>query len=777
MQTQKRRSAVTLATTAFTCMGILSWGAPADRGTLIPTVVDEKTGENLPCRVYLVGSDGKAYFPQTGDGRDVVTYEKQRGQSVTRHATVGARPFRAILPAGKARVVIERGKEYVPLIEDVEIVAGRETRRTFRLRRWINMAERGWYSGDTHTHRSLAELPNVMLAEDLNVAFPLEQWVTKAYTPPAYKPPAPAVARRAVNNLYKIDDTHVVHLLNCEYEIFTVGGKSHTLGAIMIMNAQKPFTAGAPPIGPIAADAHRQGALLDLDKHNWPWSSMLVPVTKVDLFELANNHVWRVKPHFLTFGKEAPRYMNIEATARGWAHYGFQAYYALLNCGFRLRPTAGTASGVHPVPLGWSRVYAKVDGPFTYEKWIESLRAGRSFVTCGPMLFLTVEGREPGATIPVPNGERSRGVRVVVDAEYARPVESVEIIVNGDVAKTFKLDPNLPADRGHKKRLECSVVLGGSSWIAARCSEIPIPDNYRFAHTGPVYVRFGDEPLRPRKREIDWLVQRTREELERNRGVLRPAELAEFEQALEVYRGIAARAQRASQDPSESKIQMSPEEEFTRMLAESRKAYDKVDNYTATFYKVERIDGELLAPERATFKFKKPYAVYLKWIEGPNEGTQAMYVRGKNRGRLWARTGGLLSFKTFRLDPKGKVAMKGNRHPITEAGIGFTLDLLETQRKRAAAAGVARAKRLADDPKASPRGVRFELTLNAARSAGYYCRRAVVTFDPANKLVTAVQIYDWNDQLIEDYRFSDLRINPGLTDRDFDPKHPDYRFE
>ena len=28
---------------------------------------------------------------------------------------------------------------------------------TIKLKRWINMAERGWYSGDTHVHRPLAE--------------------------------------------------------------------------------------------------------------------------------------------------------------------------------------------------------------------------------------------------------------------------------------------------------------------------------------------------------------------------------------------------------------------------------------------------------------------------------------------------------------------------------------------------------------------------------------------------------------------------------------------
>ena len=53
-------------------------------------------------------------------------------------------------------------------------------------------------------------------------------------------------------------------------------------------------------------------------------------------------------------------------TERDWTLYGFQTYYALLNCGFHLRPAAGTANGVHPVPLGFSRVYVQLEEPFSF---------------------------------------------------------------------------------------------------------------------------------------------------------------------------------------------------------------------------------------------------------------------------------------------------------------------------------------------------------------------------------------------------------------------------
>ena len=150
-------------------------------------------------------------------------------------------------------------------------------------------------------------------------------------------------------------------------------------------------------VAPIAAEARRQGALLDLDKHNWPWSMMLVPVMDVDLFELTNNHIWRTEFGFRKWQPvPAPEFMDIASDAQGWTEqgwidFGFKSYYALLNCGFRLRPSAGTASGVHPVPLGFGRVYVYLPDGFSYPGWIDGLDAGRSFVTTGPMLFAQFE--------------------------------------------------------------------------------------------------------------------------------------------------------------------------------------------------------------------------------------------------------------------------------------------------------------------------------------------------------------------------------------------------
>src|SRR5262249_6006987 len=132
----------------------------------------------------------------------------------------------------------------------------------------------------------------------------------------------------------------------------------------------------------------------------------------------------------------APDWMRVgsgSGTEREWTLYGFQNYYALLDCGFRLRPAAGTANGVHPVPLGFSRVYVHLNGRFRYAEWLKGLNDGRSFVTTGPMLFSKVKGELPGYRFEV-RGVKPPRIEVTGVSVSEQPVTGIEIIVNGQVA-------------------------------------------------------------------------------------------------------------------------------------------------------------------------------------------------------------------------------------------------------------------------------------------------------------------------------------------------------
>lgn len=516
--------------------------SPLHAATLKGKVVDAVTGKIIPARVAIRSRDGKDWFVESADREgSAIKYDKQRGpQSREQHVTLSAHPFRVELPAGEYRVTALRGKEYIPAELTVQI-NDQSQDVTLKLTRWVNMANHGWYSGDTHVHRLVKELPNVMLAEDLNVALPLTNWVSIADQPPSRGDlNTDQEAVKAVPVM--VDPTHVYYPLNTEYEITKVKGQRHVLGAVFVLNQKAVLKMGAPPVTAIAEEAHRQGALLDLDKHSWPWSLMLVPVMDVDLFELSNNHIWRTNFFFRNFiVKTRPTHLDIEMegngfTENGWMHYGFQMYYTLLNCGFRMRPTAGTASGVHPVPLGFGRVYVHLPEGFGYEQWMQGLDAGRSFVTTGPMLTVQTNGADPGKTYQrATDGEYE--CHLQGSARYWKPITRIEVIVNGDVVETID-----PANRRDQQALQSPIdlklKLTGSSWVAVRCFAKAETGRTRFAHTAPVYFDVPGQPVRRKRAAVQYLIRRMEEEIARNQGVTSDACVEEYRKALKIYQGM-----------------------------------------------------------------------------------------------------------------------------------------------------------------------------------------------------------------------------------------------
>jgi hypothetical protein len=501
--------------------------AQALRATrLTGEVVDAATGRGLAARVYLQRDDGRWFFPESASPQgSALRYERRNWintNAVEYHTTLSAHPFRVELEPGRYTLTVERGKEFRPRVQPLEVGAEPLNLR-LPLQRWVNMADRGWYSGDTHVHRTAAELPNVMLAEDLNVAFPLTYWVTKAFAPPTQGDKNTEVGG---DRLVSVDATHVFWPRNTEYEIFTVSNRSHTLGAVFVLGHTTPFSMGAPPVRPIAGQARREGALLDLDKHDWPWAMLLPPVMGVDLYELANNHHWRTEFGITRWSSAPPAWMGLGTThpaggERDWTLYTFQNYYTLLNCGFRLRPTAGTANGVHPVPLGFGRVYVHLPGGFSYEAWLKGLDAGRSFVTTGPMLLAEVTSSEATGTLL-----------------SEEPVDALEVVVNGEVRHRLALQPQRNEQGAWETRFRQPLQLEGTSWVALRCFEPRPAGRFRFAHTAPRWFDVPDRPLRPRREEVTFLVRRVQEQLERNTGKLPAEALAEYRQALAAYEAL-----------------------------------------------------------------------------------------------------------------------------------------------------------------------------------------------------------------------------------------------
>jgi hypothetical protein len=518
----------------------------AHAGELRGEVVDSATGNAIAARIYVQHESGSWHFVRSADERgSAVVYDKTNwinAKSFEKHTTISAHPFIAELPAGKYTVTVERGKEYFTESREVVIADDAPTRVQIKLRRWANMADRGWYGGETHIHRQLTDLPNLMLAEDLNVALPLSYWVTHSGRPPSAgdKNSAGDVPDR----LIEVDKTHVIWPRNTEYEIFYVGEKRHTLGAIFALNHRSVLVEGVPPVGPMAAKAREDGAIFDIDKPDWPWAMSLIPSARPELFELANNHMWRTEFAFREFNATAPEYMIPPAGGkRGgeweWLRFTLGSYYTLLNCGYPMVPSAGTASGVHPVPIGFSRVYVHLPDGFSYDGWIAGLRAGRSFVTSGPMLIATLNDEMPGHKFAF--DKQGTKLRLKGSIESAHPLSVVEVIHNGQALQNVFPQNKQNAAGAYESTFDFETIVAESGWFTVRCFEDAPGGRVRFAHTAPWRVDVAGKPQRPSRSEVEYLVGRMRDEIARGRDVLPAEAMEEYERALAEYRAIKTR--------------------------------------------------------------------------------------------------------------------------------------------------------------------------------------------------------------------------------------------
>jgi hypothetical protein len=209
------------------------------------------------------------------------------------------------------------------------------------------------------------------------------------------------------------------------------------------------------------------------------------------------------------------------------------------------------------------------------------------------------------------------------------------------------------------------------------------------------------------------------------------------------------------------------------LLNEARLYFKNVQDYECRLIKRERVNGTLLPEGVMNMKVRnKPLSIYLR-CESPaaDLGLEVCYVAGQQQGMMRVHpTGlpGILGFWSVALrDPR---ALEKNRHCITEAGLGNLLEStarfweMERRLKKTLV-------RITDDKLDGRACTRIE-TMHPDRKAGsFYGYRCVLWLDKATHLPIGAETYDWprsggteGGDLLESYRFFDLRCNVGLGD-------------
>ena len=328
-------------------------------------------GNPLPCRVHLIDQHGNA--------------QKVEGQPFWHDHFVTSGRVTASLSPGKYRYAIERGPEYRRKAGQLEIAAGESRKLDVKLERIADLRAAGWYCGDLHVHRPVAEIEQLMRAEDLDFAPVITWWNNR--------------------NLWKgkVIPEQVVRQFD-GHRIYTVmaGEDEREGGALLYFGLKSPLDIETddrevPSPMQFVGEARQRNpdVWIDIEKPFWWDVPVWLASGQMNSIGVANNHMCRSQMYANeAWGK--PRDPNRLPEPLGNGYWTQEIYYHMLNTGLRLPPSAGSASGVLPNPVGYNRVYVHLDDPFTSDAWFRGLSRGRCFVTNGPLLLVTADGELPG---------------------------------------------------------------------------------------------------------------------------------------------------------------------------------------------------------------------------------------------------------------------------------------------------------------------------------------------------------------------------------------------
>jgi hypothetical protein len=217
-----------------------------------------------------------------------------------------------------------------------------------------------------------------------------------------------------------------------------------------------------------------------------------------------------------------------------------------------------------------------------------------------------------------------------------------------------------------------------------------------------------------------------------------------------------------------------------------------VRDYTAIMAKRVRLDGTLGDYQYAFVKIrnrrvegdqiKTPMSVYMKFLKpSAVNGREVIWVEGRNQGRLVAHDVGIKNLFSVNLDPTGALAMRGQRYPITEIG----LDKLLLQMIDRATLDRLHGECQVDfirGAKLNKRSCHVVQIVHPVQRPHFGFHRAQVFFDDELMLPVRYASWSWPTEpggeppLEEEYNYTDIKTNVGLTERDFDPENAEYNF-
>lgn len=416
--------------------------------------VSDASGELVACRIHLKNDKGEA--------------QKAVGQPFWHEHFVCSGRVAVELAPGSYTWQIERGPEWNRASGEFSVKVGEPAVVDVKLQRIAKLRDEGWYSGDMHVHRPVKEIRQLMMAEALDFAPVIGWWNTPAKN-----------ATAAEQTDFRFDGHRIYSIM--------AGEDEREGGALLYYGLDRPLDLSVrsrefpSPMSFVQEARHRNKQVwIDIEKPFWWDVPTWLATGQMNSIGIANNHMCRSE----MLASEAwgrPRDFKRLPAPLGNGYWSQEIYYHILNSGIRLPPSAGSASGVLPNPVGYNRVYAHLgDQKLTRDAWFAALGKGRCFVTNGPLLRVTADGNLPGAVMKLA-GEKPRDITLSIQLTSNDRVSAVEVIHNGKVVKMIAC-----ADQTDQQ-LTATVQIDQPGWLLVRAIA-NVKNTFRFASTAPWYI-------------------------------------------------------------------------------------------------------------------------------------------------------------------------------------------------------------------------------------------------------------------------------------------------
>ena len=149
----------------FLCL-LFTLAAESFASTLILSIIEKETGENIPARVLIKAGDGSCYYPPNSVLLNIgsETWFMSSGNSSID------------LPGDSVMLRIERGKEYIRIKERILVPEDEILQKRVIMERWIDLKKLGYISAENHLHRSAEDVAALCAAEDLDFGTSLQWW-------------------------------------------------------------------------------------------------------------------------------------------------------------------------------------------------------------------------------------------------------------------------------------------------------------------------------------------------------------------------------------------------------------------------------------------------------------------------------------------------------------------------------------------------------------------------------------------------------------------------